>query len=95
MLLPGSKDEVYKRPAPTLPRSKGHHRDWLEACKGGPAASSKFEYGAGLTEIGLLGLVAMRMRKKIYWDAPAMKFKNAPEAEKYLKETYRPGWEVA
>ncbi|MGO8699789.1 MAG: Gfo/Idh/MocA family protein [Limisphaerales bacterium] len=95
LLLPGSKDEAYKRPTPTLPRSKGHHRDWLDACKGGQAASAKFEYGAGLTEIGLLGLVAMRTGKKIYWDAPAMKFTNAPEADKYLKETYRPGWEVA
>ncbi len=93
-LLPGSKQDSYKRPAKTLPRSKGHHRDWLDACKGGLPASSNFEYGAVLTEIGLLGLVAMRMRKKIYWDAKAMKFTNAPEADKYLKESYRPGWEV-
>jgi predicted dehydrogenase len=95
VLLPGSKDEAYKRPAPTLPRSKGHHRDWLDACKGGPPPSARFEYGAALTEIGLLGLVAMRSRKKIYWNAQAMKFTNAPEADKFLKEKYRSGWEVA
>jgi predicted dehydrogenase len=93
-LLPGARDAEYKRPARTLPRVKGHHRDWLDACKGGRPASSNFEYGAALTEVGLLGLVAMRVGKKIYWDAKAMKATNAPEADKYLKETYRPGWEV-
>jgi predicted dehydrogenase len=94
-LLPGSKNKAYKRPKKTLPRSNGHHRDWLDACKGGKPASANFEYGAALTEIGLLGLVAMRVGKKIYWDAKAMKMTNAPEAERYLKESYRPGWEVA
>jgi predicted dehydrogenase len=94
-LLPSSKDEAYKRPAKTLPRSKGHHRDWLDACKGGKPASANFEYGAALTEVGLLGLVALRLGKKMYWDAKAMKATNAPTAEAFLKERYRPGWEVA
>ena len=94
-LLPGTRNENYKRPAKSLPRSKGHHRDWLDACKGGKPASSNFEYGAALTEIGLLGLVAMRVGKKMTWDAKAMKSPNSPEADKYLKETYRPGWEPA
>jgi predicted dehydrogenase len=94
-LLPGSKDEAYKRPARTLPRSKGHHRDWLDACKGGKPASANFEYGAALTEIGLLGLVAMRLGKQIHWDAKAMKVTNAPKADSLLKESYRPGWEPA
>jgi hypothetical protein len=93
-LLPGSKHESYKRPAKTLPRSKGHHRDWLNAIKGGPQPSANFEYGAVLSEIGLLGLVAMRVGKKMYWDAKAMKSPNVPEADKYLKGFYRKGWEV-
>ena len=45
--------------------------------------------------MGLLALVAMRLGKKMYWDAKAMKATNAPEADKYLKGSYRPGWEVA
>jgi predicted dehydrogenase len=94
-LLPGSKDKEYQRPKPTLVRSKGHHRDWLDACKGGPSASSNFAYGAALTEVGLLGLVAMRLGKKAYWDAKAMKFTNAPETDVFLKELYRPRWGVA
>jgi predicted dehydrogenase len=94
-LLPGSRDEAYERPPQKLPRSKGHHRDWLDACKGGPPASANFEYGAALTEVGLLGLVAMRTGKLIEWDAKAMKATNAPEAEPLLKGSYRPGWELS
>ena len=94
-LIPTAKMDAYKRPTPTLPRSKGHHRDWLEACKGGKPASSNFDYGARITEIGLLGHVALRTGKRLVWDYDNMKVKNAPEAERFLKETYRPGWEPA
>jgi predicted dehydrogenase len=94
-LLPGSKNDAYRRPPKTIPRGKGHHRDWLDACKGGKAASANFEYGAALSEVGLLGLVAMRVGKKLTWDAKAMKATNAPEADRYLKESYRAGWEPA
>jgi predicted dehydrogenase len=94
-LLPGSRDATYQRPPKKLPRVKGHHRDWLDACKGGTPSSANFDYAAALTEIGLLGLVAMRTGKKLYWDAKAMKATNAPEADKYIKESYRSGWEVA
>jgi len=94
-LLPGTKMDNFKRPAKTLPRSNGHHRDWIDACKGGKPSSANFEYGAALTEMGLLGLVAMRVGKKMIWDAAAMKSPNAPEADRYLKGTYRKGWEIS
>ncbi len=95
-LLPGSRDAEYKRPPQTIPRVPGHHRDWLNACKGGKPASANFQYGAALTEVGLLGLVAMRCHgKQLHWDADAMKATTAPEADRFIKETYRPGWEVA
>lgn len=94
-LLPDEKMHAYRRPTPTLTRSKGHHRDWLAACKGGPPASSHFGYGARLTELALLGIVALRTGKRIHWDAATMKATNAPEADRFLKEEYRKGWEIA
>ena len=42
----------------------------------------------------IVGLVAMRVGKKLSWDATSIKCSNAPEAEKYLKESYRAGWEI-
>jgi hypothetical protein len=94
-LLPFSRMETYQRPAKTIPRAKGHHRDWLDAAKGGSPASSNFEYGARLTELVLLGKLALRINKKLQWDSANMMVKNAPEAEKFIKESYRKGWEVA
>ncbi|MHC1764762.1 MAG: Gfo/Idh/MocA family protein [Verrucomicrobiia bacterium] len=94
-LLPFSRMDNFERPEKTIPRSKGHHRDWLDACKGGKPASSNFEYGAKLTELVLLGNVALRVGKKLHWDAANMKATNAPEADRYLKEEYRKGWEIA
>jgi hypothetical protein len=92
--LPLALHKQYKRPAPTLPRVKGHHADWLSACKGGPAASSNFEVSARLTEVALLGNVALRVGKKIKWDATAMKATNAPEADAFIREPCRKGWEI-
>jgi predicted dehydrogenase len=84
-----------KPPAPTLPRSAGHHREWLDACKGGKPAGSHFEYGARLTEIVLLGVLALRTGQTIQWDAAQMKAKGFAGADAFIKESYRKGWEIA
>jgi predicted dehydrogenase len=94
-LLTPSKDEAAKPPSPTLPRSKGHHRDWLDACKGGPPAGSNFAYGARLTEIVLLGVLALRTGRRIEWDAAELKAKGLAAADAVIKENYRPGWTLA
>lgn len=93
-ILPASKRADFKEPEKTLKRGKGPHTDWLLACKGGPAASSNFEYGARLTEIVLLGNVALRAKQPIEWDGPNMKVTNT-DATSLLKGTYRAGWEIA
>jgi predicted dehydrogenase len=93
-LLPRELHRSYERPEKTLPRVPGHHADWLRACKGGPAASGQFSYGARLTEFMLLGNVALRTGKRLTWDAPAMKATNAPEADQFLRLARRPGWEL-
>jgi predicted dehydrogenase len=93
-LLPENLDSDYNRPEPSLPRAKGHHREWVDAIKGGPAAMSDFAYGAKLTEIILLGCTSLRIGKPIDWDYSSMSATNAPEAEAILKEGYRQGWEL-
>ena len=72
----------------------GHHRDWLDACKGGPPAGSPFEYGARLTELALLGVLALRLGKGIDWDAERMEARGIPEAEPIINGRYRAGWEL-
>jgi predicted dehydrogenase len=83
------------KPAATIKRSNGHHRDWIDACKGGEPASSHFGYGARLTEIAHLGNLALRMKKPIEWDAARMAVVGQPAADAIIRGTYRPGWEIA
>jgi hypothetical protein len=70
--------------------------NWARACKGEVEASSPIEYGAKLTEVMLLGIVALRtgQGRRIYYDGDNMRVTNVPEANDYLTRTYRAGWSL-
>lgn len=93
-IIPERKMREYKQPSQTIPRSQGHHRDWINACKGGPPASSNFDYAAHLTELVLLGTVALRTGETIHWDGPNMRAINSPKAEPLIHGHFRKGWEI-
>jgi predicted dehydrogenase len=93
-LLPEAKFKDFRGPARSLPRSRGHEREWLDACRGGPAAMSQFDYGGPLTEFVLLGNVATLFGKRIEYDPVAMQVTNLPEANDALKREYRDGWSL-
>lgn len=83
-------------PPAVIPRVAGHHRAWLDACKGGAPASSAFEHAARLTELVLLGVLAVRTRQRIEWNAAEMRTQSGVSgAEEIIHGHYRPGWEVA
>ncbi|NND33333.1 MAG: gfo/Idh/MocA family oxidoreductase, partial [Saprospiraceae bacterium] len=95
LILPEAFGAGFKDPSATLPPSNGHHRDWIDAVKGGPQASSNFEYAAHLTEITLLGVLSLRLGgKKIYWDSQNMQAKGLPAADEFIREPVRTGWEM-
>jgi len=91
-LLPEADFKDFKPPAPTIPDSIGHHREWLEACKTGKPTTCNFDYSGALTEAVLLGNVAYRTGKRVEWDPEALKVTNVPEAEQYIHHKYREGW---
>jgi len=91
-LIPDSKMKAYKPPPRTIPRSIGHHNEWLRACRGGEPGGANFEYSGLVTKALLLGNVALRTRRKLYWDGPNMKVTNVPEANRYIHCRYRQGW---
>ena len=91
-LIPESKMREYKRPPKTIARSIGHHKEWIEACKSGKPTGSNFNYAGPLTEIALLGNIAIRAGQKLNWDGQNMKVTNVPEANRYLHTKYRDGW---
>lgn len=82
----------------THPRIESNHRmNWANACKGLEEASSPFSYASRLTEVMLLGMVALRtgQGRTIEYDGEAMRVTNIAEANDYLTREYREGWEVA
>jgi predicted dehydrogenase len=96
-IIPESKMQAYELPPKTIPRVEGveaHHHDWIEACKGGDLTTANFDYSGPLTEMVLLGNVALRTGKKIYWDSQNIKATNAPEADKYIRPVFREGWSL-
>jgi predicted dehydrogenase len=93
-LLPESKWKGFQPPPRKIPRSPGHYQEWIEACKGGPAALSNFDYAGPLTEMVLLGNLALRLGKKIEWDGKNLQARNASEAAPYIRRQYRKGWSL-
>lgn len=93
-LLPKDRFENFQKPAQTLPRSPGHHEEWIRACKGGEPAMSNFDYASALTETILLGNLAIVTGKPIYWNAEEMKATGCPEADRHIDTPYRKGWAV-
>ncbi|MDC0936973.1 Gfo/Idh/MocA family oxidoreductase [Pirellulales bacterium] len=93
-LFPQEKFASFQPPAESIPNSIGHHAEWLQACKEGTPTTCDFDYSGPLTEAVLLGNVAFRVGKKLYWDAANLTATNAPEAAKYVQKEYRSGWEL-
>jgi hypothetical protein len=94
-LIPAAKMDAFQKPAKTLPRVKEHHLDWIEAVKNGRPAGSGFDYGGPLTEIALLGIVAIKLAgQKLEWNGPQMRFTNSKEATDLLVPNLRAGWSL-
>ncbi len=64
--------------------------------KEGTPAYSNFDIAAYLTEILLLGCVALRLGEgvRMEWDGPNMKSTNLPNAGHFVKRHNRAGWEL-
>ena len=96
-LLPEEKFRDYKMPEPSLPRApqESQHREWIQACKGGPPTFCDFvTFAAPLTETMLVGNLALRTGKKIEWDAEKLEARNCPEAARFIRRPYREGWTI-
>ncbi len=95
VLLP-EKDWVdFEPPEPTIPKSLGHHAEWIHACKTGAPTTCNFEYAGKLTEANHLGNVAFRTGKKLVWDAKNLRVSNVPAADSLIRRQYRSGWNLA
>ncbi len=92
-LFPVARFKEYALPK-LAPRNHYHH--WIDACMGKGTTAAGFDYSGPLTEMVLLGTVALLSAgKELAWDAARMEITNVPEANEHLRRTYRSGWTVA
>lgn len=94
-LLPVDDPSTFQPPKPDVPPAdsmQGHYDEWITACKTGSPTSCNFDYVGRLIEHNMLGIVAFRTGKPITWDAENMQAVGCPEADRYLRRTYREGW---
>ncbi len=82
-------------PAQSILRVKNHAWDWLEAIRTGRQAGSNFDYGGPLTQIALIGAIAIHFPgQQLEWDNRAMRFTNHAEATALVHPAYREGWKL-
>lgn len=98
-LIPESFMMSFKRPPKTLPRvpggRSGHEKNWLDAIRNHGQAVSHFDYAGPFTEAALIGNISLRYAgKRLYWDAANMTFTNMPEADEFVRHSYRAGWSL-
>lgn len=88
--------DVAKHVPRKLPRAPGqrHMLEWLDACRGQGKTFSPFEIGAHVTEIGAIGLLALRLGRSIEWDPITLRVKGAPEAKAWIQPQARAGWRL-
>lgn len=94
-LIPESAMKDFKPPPKTLKRTEGIYAEWVNAMRGGDPATSNFDVSGPLTEIVLLGNVAIRYPgKRLYYDGERMQVTNVDDAGQYIKREYQHGWSL-
>ena len=94
-ILPEELHKAFPAPAKTLPRvSGGVHGNFFNAIRTGEPAASNFETASKLTEMIVLGCLAIKAGQgnKVEWDGT--KCTNNPAVNRFLQREYRKGWEV-
>ena len=97
-LIPKSRMKAYKQPPPKLPRSIGHDREWIEACKGNGRPGANFEFSGPVTEALLLGSVALQAGERLHWDSEKLAVSSVTStvtsANRYIRRKYRGEWSL-
>ena len=102
-LLPKSLHDSFGTPKAKLGRitHQEHEMNWVEAIKGKAEISSPFEFAARLTEVMLLGVVALRAGGKIYYDGAKGRVTNTiktgnreVDPNEFLGRNYREGFKL-
>ena len=94
--MPEEAFREFQEPPRTLRRVADHYGEWTQACKTGARTVCPIEVGCEMTEMGLLGALALRVGggRLLEWDAEAMRITNDDEANAFVDPPYRAGWSL-
>ena len=92
-LLPAELDQDYKRPDKSLPRPSSHWNEWVDCANNHTRPSANWEYGGLLTELCLLGNIAIQFHgTRLEFDPVGKKFTHHQEANAMFQHPHREGW---
>ena len=92
LLLPEKKFRDFEQPEKTMYRCNDHYGEWIRACKTGTRTVCPVEFGCEMTEMALLGTLALRTKRVLAWDAEVMRVTNHADSNKFVDPPYRDGW---
>jgi predicted dehydrogenase len=88
--LGGKKVADFPRPAPSIPDSPGHTREFLNAIKARDLETTcNVRYGHRVTKPGLLSNIAYRTGRRIQWDDTKERIIDDKDASRYLSRRFR------
>ncbi len=94
LLLGEDRFGDFEQPAGTMRRCSDHYGEWIRACKTGGRTVCPIEMGCEMTEMALLGALALRTRRVLEWDWQAMRVTNDEKANSLIDPPYRAGWSL-
>ncbi len=94
-LLPEELDRQFQRPAKSVPRPTSHWVEWIQAAKEGRQPSCNWQYGGHITELCLLGNIAIAHHGTVLpFDGRQKKIKDSESANEMFARPRRKGWEL-
>jgi len=94
ILLPKSRQVGFVEPSRTLPRPISEIAQFIRGCRGEGQPDANFISAYPFAETILLGNIALRVPRKLHWNAAAFEFTNSAEANALKFRNNRSGWEV-
>jgi predicted dehydrogenase len=95
LYIKGKKVADFKRPDPPIPDSPGHIREFLNAVQSRQKTTCDVEYAHQLTKAGLLGNIAYRLGRRVYWDDAKERIIGDSIAGRLVTRRYRKPWKLA
>ena len=94
-LLPEELNQSYKRPDKSLPRPASHWGEWVDCALNECQPSADWQYGAILTEICLLGNIAIQFHgTRLKFNPETKRFIDHQAANDMFQRPARKGWEL-